>query len=130
MSRTTPSPSLALVPQVDLVFDADCPHADEARELLRRAMLAAGLPPTWREWTRDSVDTPPSFRGLGSPTILVDGIDVSTDDAPATGDTLANSCRIYQDNGRLRGVPPLGAVTQALEPEEFANQANRLLGSR
>ena len=115
MSRTGAEPNLAGVPEVDLVFDPNCPHVDEARLLLRRAMVATGFPPTWREWTRDSVDTPPSFRGLGSPTILVDGIDVTIDEAPAIDDRRANSCRIYHDNGRLCGVPPLDAVTQALE---------------
>ena len=115
MSRTGTRGNLEWVPEVELVFDRDCPHADEARLLLRRAMVATGLPPTWREWTRDSADTPPSLRQLGSPTILVDGTDVCTDEPAATDATLANSCRIYHDNGRLRGVPPLEAVTRALE---------------
>ena len=115
MSRTGARPNLTRVPEVDLVFDPDCPHVDEARLLLRRAMVATGLRPTWREWTHDSADTPPSLRGLGSPTILVDGTDVSTDEPATIDDTLANSCRIYHDGGRLRGVPSLDAVTRALE---------------
>ena len=67
-------------PEVDLVFDADCPHVDEARLLLRHALIATGLPPAWREWTREAADTPSALRGLGSPTIVVDGADVSSDE--------------------------------------------------
>ena len=115
MSRSGTTPNLEWIPEVDLVFDRDCAHADEARLLIRRAMVAAGLRPTWREWTRDNADTPPSLRGLGSPTILVDGTDVSTGEPAAADDKRANSCRIYHDSGQLRGVPPLDAVTRALE---------------
>ena len=101
-------------PEVDLVFDADCPHVDEARLLLRRALIATGLPPAWREWTRDAADTPPTLRGLGSPTIVVDGADVGGGQPVATDRERVNSCRIYYHGDELRGVPPLDMVTRAL----------------
>jgi mercuric ion transport protein len=110
MNPSTP----AAAPMVDLVFDTDCPNVGAARALLRTALVAAGLPPEWREWERDGVDTPARLRGLGSPTILVNGIDVSG--AEETGDSAerANCCRVYTIDGRLRGVPALGAVAVAL----------------
>lgn len=101
--------------EIDLVFDVDCPHVEEARRLLRDALRATGLPPQWREWNRDAPDTPASLRGLGSPTILVDGKDVSTGTSPATDHDVANSCRVYHDGHELRGVPPFDVITRALE---------------
>jgi hypothetical protein len=115
MSNTGAEPNVVRVPDVELVFDPDCPHAGEARLLLRRAMITTGLAPTWREWMRDSADTPPSLRGLGSPTILVDGTDVSTAEPATVDDKLASSCRIYYVSGRLTGVPSLEAVVHALQ---------------
>jgi hypothetical protein len=108
------TPSSSLGPEIDLIFDEDCPHVNEARRLLHVALMASGLPPQWREWKRDAADTPPPLRSLGSPTIVVDGKDVSTGEPTATDCESANSCRIYHDGRELRGVPPLDAVTRAL----------------
>jgi hypothetical protein len=100
--------------EIDLIFDVDCPHVEEARRLLRDALRATGLPPHWREWNRAAPDTPPSLRSVGSPTIVIDGRDVSTDAPPTTDHEVANSCRIYHDGRELRGVPPFDVVTRAL----------------
>ena len=101
-------------PTVDLVYDVDCPNVDEARHVLRHALAETGFPPVWREWPRDAADTPPALRGLGSPTILVDGNDVSADATPASGHERPNSCRIYHYGHTLSGAPPLDVVTAAL----------------
>ena len=98
---------------VDLVFEAACPHVDDARALLRRALVDAGLPVSWREWNRDADETPSRLRGLGSPTILVNGSDVMTSDTELEA-VRSNGCRLYQHGSELRGVPPLDAVTRAL----------------
>ena len=100
-------------PQIDLVFDTECPNVDDARALLRSALTEAGFPETWREWERDADGTPTDLRGLGSPTILVNGVDVSGVEPGAVAER-ANCCRVYEDAGRLRGVPPLNAVLRAL----------------
>ena len=102
-----------LAPTVDLVYDSDCPNVDEARALLREALTQLDLIQVWREWKRDDAETPPALRGLGSPTILVNGVDVSGNEGEDISER-ANCCRIYQHHGRLRGVPELGAVTSAI----------------
>ena len=102
-----------LAPTVDLVYDSDCPNVDEARALLREALTQSGLLQVWREWKRDDAETPPGLRGLGSPTILVNGVDVSGNEEEDVSER-ANCCRIYQHHGRLRGVPELGAVSSAI----------------
>lgn len=99
---------------VELVFDTGCPHLGEARLLLRRALSDAGLPLEWQEWDRNAADTPAALRGLGSPTILVNGTDASGEDPPANGTAQASACRIYRHDDGLRGVPTLAAVARAL----------------
>ena len=101
-------------PPVDLVYDRDCPNVGEARVLLREALTQLGMRPVWREWERDSAETPPELRGFGSPTILVNGVDISGNEDADVADH-ANCCRVYQHHGRLRGVPELGNVTSAIQ---------------
>lgn len=63
--------------RVELVFFSGCPHVAEARRELSRALRECRLSPTWREWDTTSPDTPELLRGYGSPTVLVDGVDVT-----------------------------------------------------
>ena len=99
---------------VELVFDQDCPHVPLARDVLRGALVATGLPLRWREWDRNAADTPAELRNHGSPTILVAGTDVADADVPPFGDG-ADCCRLYRhEPGVLRGAPPLDLVIAAL----------------
>ena len=107
-------PETSAAPRIDLVFDPQCPNVAEARALLRAALEAVGLAPQWREWERAAKGTPPHLRGLGSPSILVDGIDVSDIDDTQRGLETGNGCRVYRHADRLRGVPTLASVTWAL----------------
>ena len=78
--------------QIELVYFDGCPNADKTRKNLRKA-LGEGW---WREWNLSSADTPERYRRYGSPTVLVDGRDVTgmtetsnamacrTDGAPST----------------------------------------------
>lgn len=101
--------------RVELVYDQSCPNVAAARDQIREALSLAGLPPDWREWNRDSAETPESRRPLGSPTILVDGQDVT-----ALGEKLsvlptANSCRVYVHADGATGVPPIDLIVSALQ---------------
>ena len=102
---------------IDLIFDADCPNAGQARINLRRALEMAGLPGRWREWVRTDVATPNDLRRFGSPTILVGGKDIAGAE-PLDG---TGACRIYQDeNLQRRGAPSVSMIFAALhgKPEE------------
>ena len=79
-------------PLIHLVYDRDCPNVPEARALLHEALTQLNLPPVWRELERQGEQTPPEFRGFGSPTILVDGVDVSPTQDDSGG---AKCCRLY-----------------------------------
>jgi mercuric ion transport protein len=93
---------------VELLYFPDCPNVPAAREQLRRACDAAGVPAVWSEVDVTSESSPPHVRGYGSPTVLVDGEDVT---GAAAIEGL--SCRIYVGSD-VRGVPPLDAIIKAL----------------
>jgi mercuric ion transport protein len=93
---------------VELLYFPDCPNVPAAREQLRRAFAAVGLPPQWTEVDVTAESAPAQVRGYGSPSILVDGRDVTG--AERGG---GSSCRVYAGSD-ARGVPPLEAVVAAL----------------
>lgn len=70
---------------IDLVYFDGCPNADKARASLRAVLVGR----SWREWDLSSADTPEEFRRYGSPTVLVDGRDVTGEAGP----TGAMACR-------------------------------------
>lgn len=99
--------------RVELIYAPDCPNVGLARERLTRAFESAGLQTEWREWNQDHAESPDYTRDYASPTILVDGQDVSTDDAALLD---AESCRLYTgEDGRLTGAPSVVAITAALQ---------------
>lgn len=113
------------MPDIDLIYDADCPNVGQARINLRLALKAAGMPARWREWVRTDPGTPLHLRGFGSPTILVRGRDVTGTVAFDGG----GACRIYQGGGRnLGGVPPVSLIVAALRTEDGRASALRARG--
>lgn len=98
---------------VELVYDKNCPNADEARSNVCRALAASGLAAQWSEWTTSSDATPAHLRRYGSPTVLVNGRDVA---GAEPGE--AASCRVYEGNGTRSGVPPTELIVRALVAAE------------
>ena len=103
--------------RIELVYDQSCPNVAAARDRIREALSLAGLPPDWREWDRDSAETPASLRRFGSPTILVDGQDVTVFGEKDSMLPTANSCRVYVDADGVTGVPPIRLIVSALQGE-------------
>jgi hypothetical protein len=102
--------------RVELVYDRTCPHVAAARARIGEALMLAGLPPSWHEWDRDGADTPEALRPFGSPTVLVDGRDVSGPSASGDAQPMANSCRVYRDPEHgLTGVPAVQLIVTALQ---------------
>lgn len=99
------------MPNIEFIYDPDCPNVTAARAALAQALRDARLPPTWCEWNRDDPQSPAYARAYGSPTLLIDGRDV----AGFTPAGEATSCRIYTDaTGAVRGVPPVKLIRAAL----------------
>ena len=90
-------------PRIDLVYFEGCPNATKARENLRAAIERAGAELGWSEWDLMAETTPERFRRHGSPTVLVDGSDVTGEGA----EVAAMACR-------ADGAPSVEAITDSL----------------
>ena len=95
---------MTTTPNIELVYFEGCPNALTARENIRAAVAAAFSGPVeWSEWDLMADSTPERFKRHGSPTVLVDGHDV-TGDGPGN-DALA--CR-------ADGAPSVAVIVASL----------------
>jgi hypothetical protein len=87
------------MPRIELVCFEGCPNASQARANLREAVEASGQPVTWSEWNLTAESTPADYRRFGSPTVLVNGKDVTGENVS----TDAMACR-------TDGVPSVATI--------------------
>lgn len=100
--------------RVELIYDEGCPNVEVARGALREALRRAEIQEIWHEWRRDDPDMPATLAAFASPSVLVNGRDV-TDEHDAPSATGAGMCRLYRDErGRLSGAPPVQAIVAAI----------------
>lgn len=98
--------------KVELIYEKTCPNIQAAREQLLRAFNTTQLTPQWQEWEVNEAVTPGYARDYGSPTILINGCDVSGELPSDTN----KCCRIYQNSEtHNRGVPSLTQIIEALQ---------------
>jgi hypothetical protein len=65
------------ISRIELVYFDGCPHVSRARDNLREAIAGSHELLTWSEWDVLDPSTPADFLRFGSPTVLVDGEDVT-----------------------------------------------------
>jgi hypothetical protein len=98
--------------RIDLLVVPECSNESEAATLLRTAMDEIGLGQTdFRTVTIDDAGAAARSQFTGSPTFMVDGVDLFEDPTR----TIGLSCRLYRNAGGVAGVPDRGELTQALE---------------
>jgi hypothetical protein len=86
---------------IELIYFDGCPNAQEARDNLRTAVDDG--PDAWREWNLSVEGTPQRYRRFGSPTVLVDGEDVTG----AGEGNAAMACR-------ADGAPSVATIQKAM----------------
>lgn len=74
-----------MTPKIELIYFAGCPNAESARANLRRALGELQLPAAWTEWEQSDAGAPAYVRSYDSPTVLVDGRDVTGAEAGTSG---------------------------------------------
>jgi hypothetical protein len=100
--------------RLELVYDPNCPNVERARTAIRAALTAVGAPLVWREWDRGDPATLAVLRSLGSPSVLVNGLDVGADGS-SIGEPDANSCRVYTDRyGHTSGAPTAEMILKTI----------------
>ncbi|SEN06901.1 hypothetical protein [Cryobacterium luteum] len=96
---------------IELLHIADCPNSGET--LLRLQRAAAKTMPTntsVKSTLIDSAETAARLPFAGSPTILVDGVDLF----PTDGRTNDLACRIYLTPNGMGGAPTQQQIEAAL----------------
>jgi len=88
---------------IELVYFQGCPNADTARTNVRTALEALGRPTDITEWDQLAPDAPAHIKRYGSPTILVNGRDIT-----GVGESAGATCR-------ADGAPSTDAIRAAIE---------------
>ena len=92
-----------------LYFDG-CPNAAQTRENLGTALAELGL-----DIVPEVIDVDPSTFDrpfLGSPSVLVNGVDVYTGSVP---DAFEFSCRTFEIDGERTGFIPASLIRERIE---------------
>ena len=101
---------------VELVYFSGCPNAAAARANLEAALSRAGVPRRWREWDLEDPATPRRASEYGSPTVLVDGRDVTGVGRDVAPGVL--SCR-------NEGPPTVAQISAALTRDAPREESDR-----
>jgi hypothetical protein len=97
---------------VELLVTADCPHETPAAALLHAALDDVGLSGVGITTTVITTVEEAERRGfIGSPTILIDGVDPFAE----RGHAPALACRVYLTPSGPDGIPDLRALRQSLK---------------
>ena len=102
--------------RVELIYGSQCPHVDMAREMIQAALAEMSAEAIWVEWNCDDPRTPTELRHYGSPTVLVNGRDVSNIDIDDTRPD-GSSCRIYPSEDAdhpVCGAPSAALIARAI----------------
>ncbi len=79
--------------KIQLIYFPDCPNVEAARTAVREALAADQLDAPIEEIDVSRADAPSWAKGWGSPTVLVDGVDVA---GGLASPDEAYCCRLYQ----------------------------------
>ena len=93
--------------KIQLISFRGCPNVANARRALQQALASLDLEETFEEVDSAAHDTPDDLRFWGSPTVLVNGVDV------AGGTPSGASCRMYPPS-EFPGAPPLAMIVRRL----------------
>lgn len=97
--------------KVELLYFKGCPNISIARKNLSDAFAKAGVAPQWNEVDLNDPNLQKELKGYGSPTILVDGKDVTG--IVAEGESL--SCRTYYNTkGEITGAPNAEIIAKTI----------------
>jgi hypothetical protein len=91
--------------KIQLLHFDGCPNVDAARAAIRDALAAEKLDISVEEIDVEQADAPEWARGWGSPTILIDGEDVTGQERSST----SSCCRLYAD-----GAPSVESIRARL----------------
>jgi proline dehydrogenase len=104
--------------RVELLATLDCPHAERAEQILRRALSVDGREPRIDRVYVSDLDNAAGLGFHGSPTIRIDGRDIVP---PPASLPINLGCRLYQQpDGTRDGVVPEETIIAEVERRKEA----------
>ena len=98
--------------QITFLYYEDCPSHEQALERLRAVMLEEAVEAELKIIKVETDEQARRFHFIGSPTILIDGLDL---DPPSADASLALTCRVYHlEDGRISPLPSVDMIRRAL----------------
>ena len=98
--------------KVTFLYFADCPSYPVALDRLRQVMAEEDIQAEIEIIKVETDEQAQRLRFIGSPTILVDGVDI---DPPPPAATYALTCRVYRlEGGRISPLPSADMIRRAL----------------
>lgn len=97
---------------IQFLYFEGCPNANATLNNLKQAMEELQIPPDKLEIVDVDFDLATKHSFQGSPTILIDGIDIYTNSKP---DSVHYTCRMYVFNNIRTGIIPLDYIKQKLQ---------------
>ncbi len=94
---------------IEILYFDGCPHHEQTLELVSEVVAELGIETEIRPVRIETNEEARERRFLGSPSILVNGIDIEPEARGGTGD-FALCCRIYSTGG----VPPRELLIEAI----------------
>ena len=93
---------------IDVLYFEDCPNYEPTVDLVQRTVEALGVSAEVRRIAVETIEAAERIRFLGSPSVLVDGVDI--DPGAHDRSDYGLSCRRYGTSG----VPPREMIAQAI----------------
>lgn len=107
---------------MELIYFRDCPNVALARERLLRAFAKVRKTARWQEWVHNDPAAPDYTLAYGSPTILVNGLDVA---GMELSDQEAATCRVYAHASPTSdGAPSVEDIAASLREVEATAPAD------
>lgn len=107
--------------RVSFLFYEDCPSHELALERLRELLNEKDIHTNVEVVKVGSEEQAQELRFVGSPTILIDGLDI---DPPPPDSRYALTCRVYRlEDGRISPLPSPDTIRRALAAAVKPTQA-------
>jgi hypothetical protein len=99
-------------PHIEFLYFASCPNAPAALALLHDVLRAEAIASEVVMIAVETEEAAQRNRFFGSPTIRINGVDISP---PPTSATPSLTCRLYvQEDGHYAPHPPADVIVEAL----------------
>ena len=99
--------------KIELLYFSGCPTYQETERLIADTVQSLGVPAEFDSQEVRTQEDAARLRFLGSPTVLVNGVDI--DPAARASTDYGLKCRVYRNGKQFTGVPPQELLKRAIQ---------------